>query len=126
MSDIFDGTTGSALRSQYKELTFTQINAATNLASAALLITLKSATKLNYLDNGTDAAISVYLGHPSKSAEAGNTHLLFWLEIAPGRVLNFGEFSLPNLEFPAKTTIYVHKSAGYTPTVDKLRIFAWG
>lgn len=126
MSDIFDGTTGSALRSQYKELTFTQLAAATNVTNAALLITLKSATKLNYIDNATNAGLSFYLGHPEKPAEAGNAHLLFWFEAGPNRVINFGEFSLPNMEFPAKTKIYVHTSAGYTPSSEKLRILCWG
>lgn len=123
MSSIFTGKTG--LRHQYEDLTYSEVNGATDASSAVLLIQFEQAARMAFIDNTVNVDLALYLVHPdADSTVAANR--LFWIEIPSNRVLNYADMA-PGLVFDPGTRVYVAKAGGAgAATSGKVRVAAWG
>jgi len=117
--NLFKSST--ALKHQYTSILFSKLSG-TGAANAVLSHVFDGTSRMAFLDNATDADISVYIVHPSKDGSVV-ANRLFWLELGASRVLNYDTFG-GFLTFDSKTSIYI-ANAGSAPTSGKVRIISW-
>ena len=122
-----------SLSQQYADLTYTQINTATNQATAILLCTLQNASTLCFLFNSLDQDLRLYLvnpavaqvnsqvpADPSQLSLAANR--LFWMEFPKNYNINYDGVANPSY-FEPGTRIYVSLTAGSpAATAGKFRV----
>lgn len=121
MSSIFTGQ--SALRHQFSKQTFTNLVPAVDAANAVLLHKFNQAGRLTFIDNTLDATAVLLLVHPdADSTVAANR--LYWIEVPSNRVINYGSFILPVLEFDPGSKIFVYTLT--VPTQGFIAIASWG
>jgi hypothetical protein len=119
---------GTKLRTNYKEITSASLvtAAATNQASALMVLNFDKGARYFFMDNRTDAEITLYMVSPDvdfMTATIADRQL--WLRISPAQVLNF-DF-LPNVQmfFPAQAIMYASYESG-APSTGKIKISWYG
>lgn len=123
MSSIFIGMTG--LRHQYEDLTFTEINGATDAASSVLLLQFAQAGRMAFIDNTLNVDVQLLLVHPDADSTVAALRL-FWIEVPANRVVNY-DINQAGLIFDPGARIYAAKAAGAgAATSGKIRISVWG
>jgi len=120
---VFSAKTG--LRSQYLDMTFTQLNATNSATDAYFLGEFKSEIKLNFIDNGINADLVLYLDHPEADS-SDSAYRLKWVEVGAAKMLNFSSI-LAQLAIEPGTKLYVSRtSPAMTATSGKLRVYILG
>lgn len=129
-----------ALRHQFEKLTMADLAGADSIANAKLWIRFGNWGRLSYIDNDltydaggtpTGVEISIAAVHPERDP-ADPANRLFWLEIAPFRVINYSVGDAAGIAFDPGTRLYVYTTnttvTGGSPTNPRgaLRISAWG
>jgi hypothetical protein len=118
-SSIFEGQ--RRLTSQYQEVSQAQINAANSQANAFAMLRFDSQSKLQFIDNSSDATIRFLLLHPE--AEQDPLKALLWFELGAERVMDISPMTT-NLQIPAGTLLYIYSTSA-SSNGEKLRIILW-
>ena len=120
---VFSGKSG--LRSQYLDMTFTQLNTTNNATDAYFIGELKTEAKISFIDNGCNADVVVYLVHPEADA-SDPAYRLKWIEVGAAKIVNMSSI-LASLAMEPGTKMYISRTtpAG-TATSGKLRIYILG
>lgn len=120
---VFSGKTG--LRSQYLDMSFTQLNATNNATDAYFLGELKTESKLSFIDNSCNADIVVYLVHPDADS-SDPTYRLKWIEVGANKIINMSSI-LASLAMEPGTKVFISRATPPgTATSGKIRVYVLG
>lgn len=123
MSSIFTGKTG--LRHQFEQQTYSTINAATNAATAVLLMKFDQASRMTFIDNTVNVDLMLYLVHPDADSTVAS-YRLPWLIIKSNRVLNYSIYQA-GLTFDVGASLFVSKAPGAAAaTSGDISVASWG
>jgi hypothetical protein len=125
MSSIFTGKTG--LRTNYVEMTFTTLNAATaatSQATAKMLCRMDQGARYLFIHNETNAEITFYAIHPEQDSAVAANRLL-WKRMGAGVALNYDFLPGLGMMFDPGLRLFVSAESG-APSSGKIRIDWWG
>lgn len=117
------------LRSEFEELTFSEIAAgntsngnvaATTKATAVRLIKTKQMAKVFYVDNSTNVGLSFYVVGPE---DPSKTRTL-WFKLPAGKIVNF-ELAANNMLIEAGVEVWVAAETA-APENGSVCMFTWG
>jgi hypothetical protein len=118
MSTVF--ATEDTLRTQYRDLTYTEV-AASNTGSEKLLIITYTNSKMFSLTNDLTTEVCVFL----ENADDKNHTKIPFLKLGAGQAFTIDAMNGGLMSFPSACRFWVH-TAGLSPTSGKVRAFLWG
>lgn len=117
-------STKRGLRSVYKDLTATDINATTGASDALLIDTIGVLPRIFYMFNSTPMDLALWVVH--KDMDPGVTdNRLLWMEFPASYNLNY-DLASGILSIDPGTYLYVSKAPGASGTTGKFRLNYWG
>jgi len=125
MSSIFSGKTG--LRTNYSEMTFTTLNAATaatTQATAKQIAYMQQGARYLFIHNETNAEISFYAVHPDMDSSVAANRLL-WKRMGQTTALNYDFLPGLGMMFDPGLRLFISAEAG-APSSGKIRLDWWG
>lgn len=120
---VFSGKSG--LRSQYLDMTFTQLNATNDATDAYFIGELKTEAKVSFIDNSCNADAIVYLVHPDADA-SDPAYRLKWIEVGANKIINMSSI-LASLAMEPGTKVFLSRTTPPgTATSGKIRVYVLG